>query len=139
MDMQDRAGQIDNSALRTNQAFVIGLLLTAFVFDNTALVAFVCLVMVLGRVIPRFSLFKQIYGRILRPAGLVKPDVVIDNPEPHRFAQGFGAMVLALAIFFAARQRTRVVSGLACHLVSWAKFVPWFLHWLFYVLPAKPA
>jgi hypothetical protein len=25
----------------------------------------------------------------------VKPDVLADNPEPHRFAQGFGAVVLA--------------------------------------------
>ena len=100
MDMQDRAGQIDNSALRTNQAFVIGLLLPAFIFGSTALVVFVCLVMVLSTVIPRFSLFKQLYRRILRPTGLVKPDVVVDNPEPHRFALGFGALVLALAIFF---------------------------------------
>jgi hypothetical protein len=28
----------------------------------------------------------------------VKPDVITDNPEPHRFAQGFGGVVVALAL-----------------------------------------
>jgi hypothetical protein len=26
--------------------------------------------------------------------------VIVDNPEPHRFAQGFGGVVLTLAVFF---------------------------------------
>jgi hypothetical protein len=30
----------------------------------------------------------------------VKPDVIDDNPEPHRFAQGFGAVVMALGTGF---------------------------------------
>ena len=42
--------------------------------------------------------FKGIYSRLLRPAGLVKPNVITDNPEPHRFAQGFGGVVLLGAI-----------------------------------------
>jgi hypothetical protein len=40
-------------------------------------------------------LFKRIYQHGLRPAGIVKPDVVADNPEPHRFAQGLGGVVVA--------------------------------------------
>jgi len=56
--------------------------------------------MVLGTAIPRLSLFKQIYRWILKPAGLVKADVMVDNREPHRFAQGFGALVLTSAIVF---------------------------------------
>jgi len=100
MDDHGNISQIDHSALRTNQAFVIGLLLLAFILDSIILVVFVCLVMVLGTAIPRLSLFKQIYRWILKPAGLVKADVMVDNPEPHRFAQGFGALVLTLAIVF---------------------------------------
>jgi hypothetical protein len=30
----------------------------------------------------------------LRRLGLLKPDLIPDNPEPHRFAQGLGALVL---------------------------------------------
>ncbi len=100
MDAPDKLRQVDHSALRTNQAFILGLLLLAFIFDSVFLVVFVCLVMLLGTVVPNLSLFKQIYHRVLRPSSFVKPDVVVDNPEPHRFAQGFGALVLTGAILF---------------------------------------
>ncbi len=90
--------RVDHSALRVNQAFIIAFLALAFVLNAVWLVAFVAAVMLLGTAVPRLSLFKAVYGRVLRPAGLVKPDVVVDNPEPHRFAQGFGGVVLLAAI-----------------------------------------
>lgn len=90
--------QVDHAALRTNQAFIIGLLLLAFVLNNIWLAAFVGVVMLLGTAAPPLALFQQIYKRGLRPAGLVKPDVQVDNPEPHRFAQGFGGVVVLLAV-----------------------------------------
>ena len=46
---------------------------------------------------PALSLFKRIYRHILQPVGLVKPHVIEDNPEPHRFSQGLGGMFVALA------------------------------------------
>ncbi len=42
---------------------------------------------------------------MLRPAGLLRPDVHAEDPAPHRFAQGLGAAVLlaaSLALFFGA-------------------------------------
>lgn len=90
--------QVDQSALRVNQAFIIGLLLLAFVLNSVWLVAFVAGVMLLGTAVPALSLFKAIYQRGLKPAGIVKPDVITDNPEPHRFAQGFGGVVLLGAL-----------------------------------------
>ncbi|MDX1613570.1 MAG: DUF4395 domain-containing protein [Candidatus Promineifilaceae bacterium] len=90
--------RVDHSALRVNQAFIILLLLAAFIVNSWPLVALVSLVMLLGTAVPKLALFKQIYRRGLRPAGWVKPDVISDNPEPHRFAQGFGGVVLALAV-----------------------------------------
>ena len=90
--------RVDQSALRVNQAFIIALLALAFVLNSVWLVVFVAAVMLLGTAVPRLSLFKTIYGRALRPAGWIKPDVVHDNPEPHRFAQGFGGVVLLVAI-----------------------------------------
>ena len=98
MDEQQITRKMDQTALRVNQAFIISLLALAFVFDSWLLVAFVGLVMLLGTALPRLSLFKQIYLRLMRPAGLVKPDIVPDNPEPHRFAQGFGGLVLSAAV-----------------------------------------
>jgi len=92
------ARKVDQSALKVNQAFIIGLLLLAYVLDAVWLAAFVGGVMLLGTAVPKLSLFKQIYLKLLKPAGLVKPHVIDDNPEPHRFAQGFGGVVVALAI-----------------------------------------
>lgn len=89
--------KVDHSALRTNQAFIIGLSLAAFVADAPWLAALVALVMAAGTAL-RVPGFGFIYKRVLRPLGWVKPDVIEDNPEPHRFAQGFGAVVLAAGV-----------------------------------------
>ncbi len=93
--MNDR--KVDHSALRTNQAFIIGLLLIGFVTDVKALVVFVAAVMLIGTFWPKVSLFKAVYVYFLKPRGLIKPDVKIDNPEPHLFAQGVGGVFLAAA------------------------------------------
>jgi len=98
MMSQTISRQVDQSALRVNQTFIIGLLVTAFVLDSVWLVAFVGTVMLMGTAVPALALFKRIYQHILRPTGLVKPDVITDNPEPHRFAQGFGGVVVTLAV-----------------------------------------
>ncbi|HEY1410299.1 MAG TPA: DUF4395 domain-containing protein [Promineifilum sp.] len=90
--------KVDQSALKVNQALIIMLLIVAFVFDSVWLAALVALVMLLGTLVPSLSLFKRIYQHLLLPAGIVKPDVIVDNPETHRFAQGLGAVVLILAI-----------------------------------------
>jgi hypothetical protein len=95
--------KVDHSALRTNQAFIIGLLVIAFVLDAKWLVAFVSAVMLIGTIFPKVALFKAVYWYILRPAKIARPDVRRDNPEPHLFAQGVGGTVLLLALlaFFA--------------------------------------
>lgn len=95
---QNVSRKVDQSALKVNQAFIVGLLLLAFLVDNIWLVAFVGVVMLLGTAVPPLSLFKRIYQHLLRPGGLIKPDVIIDNPEPHRFAQGFGGVVVIAAV-----------------------------------------
>ena len=90
--------KIDHSALRTNQVFIISLLILSFVLTIPALVAFVATVMLVGTVFPQTGLFKRIYKHILKPAGFIHPDVREDNPEPHRFAQGFGGVVTLIGV-----------------------------------------
>ncbi len=93
---------VDHAALRTNQALIIALLAVGFVLDSIPLVAFVAAVMVIGTIWPKAGLFKFFYVKVLK-GGLVQPDPIHDNPEPHRFAQGFGAVVLLVAlVLFAA-------------------------------------
>lgn len=95
--------KVDHAALKVNQTFIIALLILAFVLNSVWLVLFVAAVMLLGTAAPPLSLFKRVYQHALKPAGLVKPQLITDNPEPHRFAQGFGGVVLvgAIAALFA--------------------------------------
>jgi hypothetical protein len=88
---------VDQTALRVNQACIIALLLIAFLFDQPWLVAAVGLIMLVGTLWPQAGLFKLFYSRLLRPAGLLKPAPEPDEPQPHLFAQGLGALVLAAA------------------------------------------
>lgn len=90
------ARRVDHSAIRVNQAFIIFFLLVAFVFNSTLLAALVAVVMLLGTASPSLALFQLFYRQVLKPAGIIKPDVIVDNPEPHRFAQGMGGTVVAM-------------------------------------------
>jgi hypothetical protein len=89
--------KVDHSALRTNQAMIIGLSLISFILNWPWLAALVMVVMVYGTV-RRQPGFRIVYAGLLRPRGWVKPDVINDNPEPHVFAQGFGAVVLLIGV-----------------------------------------
>jgi hypothetical protein len=88
--------KVDHSALRTNQAFIIALSIAAFIADVWPLATFVALVMAVGTLWPDAALFKSMYVYLLKPLKIARPDVRVDNPEPHLFAQGVGAIVLGL-------------------------------------------
>lgn len=96
--MSSTERRVDHNAIRTNQVFTIALLALAFVLDWPVLAGLVATIMFISAVKPPLGLFTRIYRHILRPAGLVKPDVQLDNPEPHRFAQLLGSIVVALGV-----------------------------------------
>ena len=102
--MLNELSQVDHASIKTNQATIILILLVAFVTNLPWLVALTALVMLLGTALKRPG-FGFIYFRLLKPQGWMQPEVIADNPEPHRFAQGFGGVVLAgasLAFFLSA-------------------------------------
>lgn len=93
--------KVDHSAFKTNQLFIIGLNVLAFVFDLPILAALVALAMGLGTLLKSPG-FGFVYTSLLKPRGWMKPDVLDDNPEPHRFAQFVGFLFMAagsLALF----------------------------------------
>jgi hypothetical protein len=113
--------RVDHTALRFNQACIIGLLILAFLIDASWLVAFVAAVMLAGAWQPNAGLFKQVYGRWLKPAGVLKPDIVADEPQPHLFAQGVGGLVLlvsTLALLAGAPVLGWVLAGLVVALAA---------------------
>ena len=96
---------VDHSALKVNQTGIVVTVLVAFFgsfFFKPAvlLLPLLAIVLLLGTFAPRLALFKQIYFKVLKPAGIVKPRPVQDRPEPHNFAQGMGGVVTAIASVF---------------------------------------
>jgi hypothetical protein len=87
----------DRTALRVNQALIILFIVMGYILDLPALVMFVAAVMLIGTIVPGAALFQQLYRQVLRPAGLLRPDLHDEDPTPHRFAQGVGAGFLIAA------------------------------------------
>jgi hypothetical protein len=116
----DTLKPVDHAALNTNQTVIILLLITAFILNSPILVGIVAFFMLGGTVLGQPG-FRWLYQYILRPTGIVKPEVIRDNPEPHRFAQGFGGTV--------------VLIGLVCILLGLTA-LGWSLTWLVTALAA---
>lgn len=112
--------QVDHSALKTNQAFIIGLLVVAFVLNWSLLVALVGAVMLIGSLMKRPG-FLPAY-RALQRLGVLNPDIIRDHPEPHRFAQTLGGIFLA--------------GGFAGLATGAATTLGWILAWLVVALAA---
>ncbi len=87
----------DHTALRFNQTVIIIFTVSGFVINQWWLVAFVGAMLALGTAFPRVAPFQRLYSDLLRPRGLLRPDVREEDPAPHRFAQGLGATMLLIA------------------------------------------
>lgn len=94
----------DHSVLKVGQVFIMSLNLLAFVLGFVLgvrgawlLVPLVGTVMALGVMSRDLNLFRQVYLKALKPAGIVKPRVHQEDPTPHVFAQGVGAAFLGFA------------------------------------------
>ncbi len=112
---------VDRTAIKTNQAAIVVLVVLAFLLDLPWLVAVVAICLAVGVGAPEANPFRLLYVRALRPVGLLRPDAVHEDPAPHRFAQGMGATFLAIATVL-------LVAGLAT--------VGWALAWIVVVLAA---
>ncbi len=121
--MSDSLRPVDHRALATNQIIVIALNLLAFILNVPLIALGVGLVMALGTIFGKPG-FYPIYTGILKPLKWVKPEVILDNPEPHRFAQGFGTVVLL---------------GGSAALLAGQPILGWFLVWLVIVLASLNA
>ena len=96
--------KVDHAALKANQLFIISLNIVAFILNQPWLAAFVALVMGLGSAF-KVPGFLPIYKNVLKPRGWMKPDVLDDNPEPHRFAQFLGFLFMtagSISLFLGA-------------------------------------
>src|SRR5678809_301907 len=90
--------KVDQSALKTNQIIIISLNILAFILNLPILAAFVALMMGIGSAL-RIPGFGFVYKNLLKPRGWMKPDVLNDNPEPHRFSQILGFVFMTCLLY----------------------------------------
>lgn len=91
--MSEQYQNVDHSALKANQLVIIGLGILAFIINASWLAVLVAAVMLIGTALGKPG-FLPVYTSIFKPLGWLKPDVVRDNSEPHRFAQGLGGVFM---------------------------------------------
>jgi hypothetical protein len=96
--------KVDHSRLKANQIVIISLNILAFILNLPLLAMIVTLAMGLGSAL-KVPGFAFVYDYLLKPRGWMKPDVLDDNPEPHRFAQLLGFVFMSagsIALFSGA-------------------------------------
>jgi len=110
MKVNDR--MVDQSEMRVQQFLMITLFLTAFVLDRWELVAVQTVIFAFTFMDPGFSPYIALYRHVLLPAGLIRPDRRLDNPEPHRFATMIGLLVSSSATYLLAAGYASIGWGL---------------------------
>jgi len=90
----------DRSVLKVNQVILMAGLIAGYAASFARPVASVALpvfalMMLHGAAVPPQSLPRVLYLQVLKPRGLVRPRVVVEDPAPHRFAQLVGGIFLA--------------------------------------------
>jgi hypothetical protein len=91
---------VDQSALRTNQVFIVVTVAIAFLLGaewGAWLIAALAGCMAIGVLSPGNGPIQLLYREVFVPSGIVKPTREAGSAAPHRFAQTMGATCLALA------------------------------------------
>lgn len=119
--------KVDQSELRVHQGLVISVLVAAFIVNRWELVAFQAGVFILTVLNLSLGPYIALYRHVLRPAGIVKPDIRADNPEAHRFALMLGTVVVSSATYLLATGNSVAGWGLVWLLISLASvgFAGW--------------
>ncbi len=115
--------RVDRTALKINQGSIVTLLVIAFALKLEWLVALVSLVMIIGTVVPSAGAFKLLYAHLLRPLGIVHPDIVEEDNVQHLFAQGLGGVFLAVSFYALTVAGSPVIGWTLAFLVVLLAFV----------------
>ncbi len=112
---------VDHFAIKTGQLLAIATLLAAFLFGRWEPIAVLAVVFLITGLVYPLGPFVLMYRLLLKPLGIVKPDLRRDNIQSHQFGQAVGAASAALAAF-------AVFSGY--------RYAGWTLTWILIVLTA---
>ncbi len=95
--------RVDAQLAKFSQGCVVIMTAIAFIFQWPVLTLIAMLCLGISALAPAVSPFRLLYRYIILPLHLLKPRIVEDDPAPHRFAQGIGALFLiasTLLLFF---------------------------------------
>jgi hypothetical protein len=95
--------RVDANLAKFSQASVVVLSAAAFILQWPLLTLIATLCLGISALAPTASPFRLLYRSVILPLHLWKPRIVEDDPAPHRFAQGVGAVFLiaaTLVLFF---------------------------------------
>jgi hypothetical protein len=112
---------VDHAAIKTGQLLSIATLLVAQVTGRWELVAALAVIFLVTALVNPIGPFVLVYRLLLKPSGMVKPDMRIDNLQPHLFGQAVGAASAAIA-------------AIALH--AGHVYIGWGLVWILIVLTA---
>lgn len=90
----DSAPRVDTHLGKFSQGSVVVLTALAFLLNQPIIVLVTAILMAWAAMAPAVSPFRLVYRGIVLPLHLWKPRIVEDDPAPHRFAQGVGAVFL---------------------------------------------
>jgi hypothetical protein len=86
--------KVDHNAIKFTQLAIALVALVSFVGDWANVAGVLAVILGVGAIRPSWGLFRNIYRRVALPLRLLEPNLLDDDPAPHRFAQGMGAAVL---------------------------------------------
>ncbi|HZS76602.1 MAG TPA: DUF4395 domain-containing protein [Ktedonobacteraceae bacterium] len=86
--------RIDAHLGKFSQGCTVVLSGLAFVLNQPVIVLIAAVALAISALVPAISPFRLLYKGVVVPLHLLKPRMVEDDPAPHRFAQGVGAVFL---------------------------------------------
>ena len=92
--------RIDSNLGKFSQACTVLLTALAFIFQWPIVVPIVAIIMALNAFVHQVSPYRLIYKGAVVPLGLLKPRIVEDDPNPHRFANSVGTVFLTASTLF---------------------------------------
>src|SRR5689334_6016218 len=89
--------RVDTHLAKFSQACTVVLTGIAFLLNQPVIVIVTAVVMAIAALAPNVSPYRLLYRYIAVPLHLLRPRIIEDDPAPHRFAQGVGAVFLIAA------------------------------------------
>jgi len=89
--------RVDTHLGKFSQACTVVLAALAFLFSQPIIVLITAIILAIAALAPSISPYRLLYRGIVLPLHLWQPRIVEDDPAPHRFAQGVGAVFLIAA------------------------------------------